>query len=126
MPPRAVTWVLASSREKCGSPPVKTKVLPPRGEAAGGSGGKPLHPGFLEFLDQGLVALIGKKFPDAGGHLFPHPLHMQQFFLVGGHQVFQALEVLGQKLGRGLAHVADAQGVDQAPQGRLLYWPEWR
>ena len=57
-------------------------------------------------------------FPDAPGHLGSHPFHLEEVFLAGLGQGFQVLKMLGQKLGRGLPHIANPQGKNEAGQGR--------
>ena len=68
------------------------------------------------FHDLAVVGLI-KEVADALRHYRAHVVHFQQFLQARVHQSVDVAEVLGQVLGRALAHMADAQTEQEAAQG---------
>ena len=67
-------------------------------------------------LDDFPVVRLFEEMANAAGNDRPHVRHLQQCLLVGSQQGIEPAEMACQILGRGFAHMADAQAVDEAGQ----------
>ena len=113
---------LASSRDSVGSVPVITKVRSWSTPLIGAWGGPsvPVHARGAQLLHTFAIVGLREETRDGFREHGAHVVGFGQFGLGGVHQRIDAAEVAREVARRGLAHVTDAERVDEARQrGRL-------
>ena len=119
-PPRRSTSSLAWSRAQPDQAPGEDHRLPGERPPRAVLGRHGLYPGGEQRLDALTVPRLVEEGGDDPGHLRAHVLHPGERFLVGLVERTDVAEVVGQRPGGGIADVADAQGVEEAAQRRVL------
>ncbi len=119
--PSACRRALASSRVMLCSEPVITNVLPRNGRSRdfGSADGQRMPAASERFDDLYVVWLMKKSMNgrrDDGADVW----HLLQPLLVGREQFLESSELIGQRQGSRLAHIADTEAIEKPRVSRLF------